>query len=413
MRSWSATEVPRLPGSSQPPRLWDTTSGQLGTVGADGRLGLYVCGITPYDATHLGHAATYLTFDLVVRAALDAGMEVKYVQNVTDVDDPLLARARLTGEDWTALAERETELFRTDMAALRILPPDVYAGAVESIPLVLELIQEVAAAGAVYEVDGDVYFAVGADPAFGSIGRLDRREMIALFAQRGGDPDRRGKRDQLDCVLWLRERPGEPAWDSPWGPGRPGWHIECAAIALHHLDDLVDVQGGGRDLIFPHHEMSASHAQVARHRPFAAAYVHAGMIGLDGEKMSKSVGNLVQVSTLRAAGEDPMAIRLALLDRHYRADWSWTGAALADARERLELWRLAARHGQGQRFVADPLVGGDVRAQVRARIADDLDTAGALAAIDGWAAHAVAAGVAAQEASAVASVCDALLGVSV
>lgn len=411
MRAWSGVDVPRLPGTGHVPVLHDTASGSLVAFGEHGRNGLYVCGITPYDATHLGHAATVLAFDVLVRAVRDAGRAVRYVQNVTDVDDPLLERAAQTGEAWSALAERETELFRSDMAALHMVPPDAYVGAVESMPFIVELLEQLQARGAMYEVDGDRYFSVGTDASFGSIGRLDRRQMVDVFAERGGDPERPGKRDPLDCLLWRGARPGEPSWESPWGAGRPGWHIECAAIALHHLDAQVGVQGGGRDLIFPHHEMTASEVQVARGAPFADAYVHTGMVGLDGAKMSKSRGNLVLVSALLEAGEDPMVLRLALLDRHYRADWDWTDAALVVARERLERWRLAARHGHGEPISDDPSWAAGVRAEVRDRLAGDLDTAGALRAVDAWAAHVLAAGVSPVEARAVTAVCQALLGV--
>jgi len=412
MRSWSSTDVPTLPGDGSTPRVLDVASGELIAAGSRPRDGLYVCGITPYDATHLGHAATYLTFDTLVRVARDARTPLRYIQNVTDVDDPLLQRARATGEEWTALAERETELFRADMTALRVLPPDVFVGAVESIPLVVDLIGELQERGAVYSLDRDLYFSVASDPRFGAVSHLKHQDMLRLFAERGGDPSREGKRNPLDALLWLGNRAGEPAWESPWGSGRPGWHIECAAIALHHLRASLSVQGGGRDLVFPHHEMSAAHAQVVRDRPFADAYVHAGMIGLDGEKMSKSRGNLVLVSALLAAGEDPMAVRLALLNRHYRADWSWADVALADAHERLDLWRLAARHGRAERHVDDVEAGADVRGEVRARLADDLDTAGAIAAVDAWAAHSLATATSPAEAHAVAQVCDALLGIA-
>jgi L-cysteine:1D-myo-inositol 2-amino-2-deoxy-alpha-D-glucopyranoside ligase len=411
MRAWSEIAVPRLPGIGRTPILHDTATGQQAVFGAQGRTGLYVCGITPYDATHLGHAATGLAFDLVVRAVRDADQSVRYVQNVTDVDDPLLVRATETGEDWVALAERETELYRTDMSALRMVSPDAYVGAVESIPLILELIEELQARGAVYEVDGDRYFSAAADSSLGSVSRLDRREMPAKFGENGGDPGRPGKRDPLDSLLWLRARPGEPSWDSPWGAGRPGWHVECAAIALHHLDAGLGVQGGGRDLAFPHHEMTASVAQVARGTAFADAYVHTGMVGLGGEKMSKSRGNLVRVSALLTAGEDPMALRLALLDRHYRGDWDWTDAALVAARERLQRWRLAARRGHGEPVSDDPSWAAGVRAEVRDRLADDLDTEGAVRAVDAWAAHVLAADVSPAEARAVSHLCDALLGV--
>ncbi len=341
---------------------------------------MYVCGITPYDATHLGHANTYVTFDLVQRVWLDAGLEVTYVQNVTDVDDPLLERATATGEDWRDLAVRETNLFRSDMEALRVLPPAAYIGAVEAIPRIVLLIDELRERGVAYDVDGDWYFSVGSDPSFGGVSHLARAEMLELFGERGGDPDREGKKDPLDALLWRAARPGEPSWDSPLGAGRPGWHVECSSIALDHLGIGFDLQGGGRDLVFPHHEMSASHGSVARSTwPFACTYVHSGMVGLDGQKMSKSLGNLELVSRLVAAGEDPMAIRLALLSQHYRSDWEWTPALLAAARERLAAWRSA---------VARPAAPSAelLLADVRALLAEDLQAPAALEAVDVWAA---------------------------
>jgi L-cysteine:1D-myo-inositol 2-amino-2-deoxy-alpha-D-glucopyranoside ligase len=340
---------------------------------------MYVCGITPYDATHMGHAATYVAFDLLNRAWRSAGLDVQYVQNVTDVDDPLLERATATGQDWVALAERETELFRTDMTALRVLPPDAYVGAVEAIPLVVEMVEQLHSVGSVYDVDGDLYFSVTRDPAFGEVSGWTREEMLRVFADRGGDPDRPGKKDPLDCLLWQAERPGEPAWDSALGRGRPGWHVECSAIARHHLGAAIDVQGGGSDLVFPHHEMSASEAQVADpDSRFAQAYVHAGMVGLDGEKMSKSKGNLVLVSRLRESGLDPMVIRLVLLGHHYRGDWQWDEADVPAAGARLDKWRSAATKPAGaptQHLVTDVLTA----------LATDLDAPFALRLLDHWA----------------------------
>ena len=329
----------------------------------------------------MGHAATYVTFDLVQRVWLDAGHGVHYVQNVTDVDDPLLARALETGDDWMALADRETQLFREDMTELRVLPPEDYIGAVESIPAVLRYIDKLRDAGAVYEVDGDLYFRVNSDERFGSIAGLSDAEMLAIFSERGGDPDRPGKEHPLDCLLWQLERPGEPAWDSPFGRGRPGWHIECSAIALDHLDAPIDVQGGGRDLAFPHHEMGASEAQVSTGTwPFARHYTHAAMVRLDGEKMSKSRGNLVFVSRLRGAGHDPAAIRLALLAHHYRGDWDWTDSGLVEAETRLAAWREAC--------AAPAAVSAEgALAGVRSHLAEDLDAPGALRSVDRWAAE--------------------------
>ncbi len=367
-------------GTGPAPVVHDTASGAPRPLDGEGEgdARLYVCGITPYDATHLGHAATYLTFDLLQRTWLDQGRGVSYTQNVTDVDDPLLERAAATGIDWVELAERETQLFREDMTALRILAPENYIGAVESIDLVVDLVGRLEKAGAVYAVDDDLYFAVHADPDFGSVSGWDAQTMARIFGERGGDPERAGKRDPLDCLLWQAERPGEPAWDSRLGRGRPGWHVECAAIALAHLGTDFDVQGGGSDLVFPHHEMSASEATVATGERFARSYVHAGMVGFEGEKMSKSKGNLVLVSALRGEGRDPMAIRLALLAHHYRSDWEWFDAELTSAEARLATWREAVSRGSAA--PAAPVV-----AALRAALADDLDAPAALAAVDAWA----------------------------
>ena len=378
MRSWSSPEVPDLTLTGPAVRIHDTGTGGLVETRPEGPARLYVCGITPYDATHIGHAATYLAFDLLNRAWRIAGHEVSYVQNVTDVDDPLLERAAKVKVDWVELAERETELFRQDMQALRVLAPDHYIGAVESIPLVIDLVVRLQEAGAIYEVDSDLYFSVTADPDFGGVSGWSRDEMLRVFGERGGDPDREGKRDPLDCVVWRGKREGEPSWDSPFGPGRPGWHIECTAIALEHLGHAFDVQGGGSDLIFPHHEMCAGEAQVADPgQPFARAYAHAGMVAYDGEKMSKSKGNLVFVSALRNSDVDPMAIRLVLLRHHYRSDWEWTDAQLWDAVDTLGQWRKALTLGAGA--PAAPVVE-----TVLTALADDLDAPTAVAAIDDW-----------------------------
>jgi len=378
---------------------------------------MYVCGITPYDATHLGHAATYVAFDLLNRAWRDAGHDVRYVQNVTDVDDPLLERARATGVDWRDLAAEQTALFTEDMTALGVIPPAAYVSAVESIPLVVDAVQELLARDVAYHVDsgtdsgrdvpGDVYFSVHSDPSFGSISRLDEQEMLAVFARRGGDPDRPGKRHPLDCLLWRRERPGEPSWDGgPLGRGRPGWHIECTVIALEHLGPTLDVLGGGSDLVFPHHEMSVAEAgQLTGKQPCAGATVHSGMVAYDGAKMSKSLGNLVLVSRLRAEGVDPMAVRLAILAHRYRDDWEWTPQGLAAATARLARWRAALSRDGGP--AADAVLAG-----VRAALADDLDAPRALAVVDAWADAQLAVGGTDPAAPGlVARTADALLGV--
>ncbi|MFZ3469263.1 cysteine--1-D-myo-inosityl 2-amino-2-deoxy-alpha-D-glucopyranoside ligase [Streptomyces sp. 4.24] len=379
MHAWPASEVPALPGKGRDLQIHDTATQGTITLAPGPVARIYVCGITPYDATHIGHAATYNAFDLVQRVWLDTKRQVIYVQNVTDVDDPLLERALRDNQDWTELAERETALFREDMTALRMLPPQHYIGAVEAIPGIVPLVERLRDAGAAYELDGDVYFSVESDPNFGKVSNLDAEAMRLLSAERGGDPERVGKKNPLDPMLWMAARPGEPSWDGgSLGRGRPGWHIECVAIALDHLGMTFDIQGGGSDLAFPHHEMGASHAQVLTGEfPMAKAYVHAGMVALHGEKMSKSKGNLVFVSALRRAGVDPAAIRLALLSHHYRADWEWTDAVLAEAVARLERWRAAVSRPDG--IAADALVE-----EVREALANDLDAPAALAAVDRW-----------------------------
>jgi L-cysteine:1D-myo-inositol 2-amino-2-deoxy-alpha-D-glucopyranoside ligase len=408
VKSWPTPYIPALPGNGLPLSLYDTATQQVRPTEPGPTARMYVCGITPYDATHMGHAFTYVTFDLINRAWRDAGHEVHYVQNVTDIDDPLLERAVATGQDWQEIALRETALFREDMTDLNVIPPRDYIGAVESIPSVAEHVATLRDKGAVYSVDGDLYFRVRSDPEFGRVARLDDDTMRAVFAERGGDPERPGKEDPLDCLVWQLERPDEPAWDTPLGHGRPGWHIECAAIALDHLGMTIDVQGGGTDLTFPHHEMSASEAQVLMDAwPFARHFVHSAMVSWQGHKMSKSRGNLVFVSVLRRDGIDPNAIRLALLAHHYRSDWAWTDLGLEGARERLTLWRQAADGDRGPS--AEPVLQ-----RVREHLANDLRTPEALDAVDAWA-QAQQAGEGDDEGSPdlIRRLADALLGVRI
>ena len=401
MRTWTAPRVPALPrpAALAPVRVLDSTTRELVEAAPSETARLYACGITPYDATHLGHANTYLAFDLLQRAWLDAGKEVVYTSNVTDVDDPLLERANATGVDWRELALEQTELFRSDMTALRMLPPATWTGAVESIPVVVAAVEGMLAAGAAYRVDGDVYADLTADPDFGHVAGFDDATMLELFAERGGDPDRDGKKHPLDPALWRGERPGDPAWDGgTLGPGRPGWHIECSVIARDGLGLPFDVQGGGADLLFPHHEMSTSHDRLLGGAP--RVHVHAGLLAYEGFKMSKSRGNLVFVSRLRET-VDPMVIRLALLGHHYREEWEWVDSELDSARARLAAWRAA---------LATPEASGDgtrVLDGVRAALADDLDAPAALAAVDAWAAD-----PAGEDPALVAAAVDALLGVA-
>ncbi|HEY2792639.1 MAG TPA: cysteine--1-D-myo-inosityl 2-amino-2-deoxy-alpha-D-glucopyranoside ligase [Micromonosporaceae bacterium] len=411
MDSWSPSAIPSLPGTPVPLALYDSArQGVFASAPETDRASMYVCGITPYDATHLGHAATMLTFDLINRVWRDNGLDVSYVQNVTDIDDPLLERANRDGEDWVVLAMRETALFREDMESLRIIPPAHYVGAVESIPAIVDEVAAMLDRGVAYRLDdgtGDVYFDISTDPQFGYESNLDRDGMLAIFGERGGDPERAGKRDALDPLLWRGAREGEPAWPGGvLGPGRPGWHIECAVIALGLLGDRIDVQGGGNDLLFPHHEMSAAHAEsITGAVPFARHYCHAGLIGLDGEKMSKSKGNLVFVSRLRADHVDSMAVRLALFADHYRSDRQWTDELRKQAEQRLSRWREAAAVPSGPS-------GEELLTGVRAALSNDLDAPGALALIDAWADAALANEGTDPDAPALMSkTVDALLGI--
>lgn len=379
MDSWPEPFIPQVPGSGPQLRLYDTATASIRPTAVGQTARMYVCGITPYDATHLGHAFTYLTFDIIQRVWRDGGHDVHYVQNVTDIDDPLLERAVALGEDWQEIARRETELFRSDMTALGVIPPRDYIGAVESIPSIVDIIQSLRDAGAVYRVEDDWYFDVEHVSRFGQVSGISTAEMLSLSAERGGDPERPGKRHPLDPLMWMAQRPDEPAWDTALGHGRPGWHIECVAIALDHLGMSFDLQGGGRDLIFPHHEMGAAHAEsLTGEWPYARHYVHAGLVGYEGHKMSKSRGNLVFVSALLRAGADPSALRIALLDHHYRDDWEWYDPMLTAADERLCRWRDAVHQGGTQ--------GAEAAVRlIRDRLADDLDIPGAMAVIDRWA----------------------------
>ena len=392
MYAWAPVTVPSLPKSEGdiPGRLslFDTATRSVVPVGpAEGAARMYVCGITPYDATHLGHANTYVAFDMVNRVWRDLGVTVEYTQNVTDVDDPLLERAAATGQEWEELAEDQIELFRSDMQDLRVLPPDNYIGAVESISSVIELIEQLLPSGLVYQVEDDEhpdwYFNTVAAEGFGGVSHLDEQRMIELFRDNGGDPDRPGKRHPLDALVWRFARPDEPSWSSSLGAGRPGWHIECTAISLRFLGAAFDVQGGGSDLIFPHHEMCAAESVTASGQPMADAFVHSGMVALHGEKMSKSKGNLELVSRLRHSGADPMAIRLALLNHHYRSDWEWTRDQLDDAAARLQRWRGVLNNPTAMPATA-------TIAAMRRALRTDLDTATALSAVDTWVAGSLA-----------------------
>lgn len=422
MKSWPIPSVPSVPGTAASLKLYDSADEKTKPVHVEGDTAtMYVCGITPYDSTHLGHAATYVTFDVIYRMLLDQGHKVHYVQNITDVDDPLFERAERDGVDWRELGDNQVDLFRSDMEQLSVLPPQDYIGAIESVDEVIGLTQKLLDNGAAYVVDDpdfpDVYASVGATAQFGYESNYDRETMKKFFAERGGDPDRAGKKDPLDALLWRAAREGEPSWESPFGAGRPGWHVECSAIATNRLGSSFLIQGGGSDLKFPHHEYSAAHAEAGHGVDrMAQFYVHAGMIGREGTKMSKSLGNLVFVHKLVEQGIDPSAIRLGLYTNHYRDDRDWSDEVLNTGVARLNAWREAVSNAQNSADAnADIDADGAMAAaeaavaSLRERLANDLDTAGALLAVDDWAKN-----PSTPEAAAVVAVAvDGLLGVRI
>ncbi|HEX4538930.1 MAG TPA: cysteine--tRNA ligase [Acidimicrobiales bacterium] len=329
---------------------------------------MYTCGITPYDAAHLGHAAVYLTFDVLQRRLRDLGHETQCVRNITDVDDDILRTARHLGVHYLDLAAEEMARFDADMRSLGLLPAFSEPRATSAIPDILGFIGMVLDSGHAYRAGGGVYFSVDSFPRFGQISHLDRKEMLRLAAENGGNPDDPYKRDPLDFVLWQPSAPDEPAWSSLWGDGRPGWHIECSALAMRELGTTIDLHGGGTDLIFPHHECEAAQSEAATGETFVRHWMHQALVGLDGVKMSKSLGNLVFVSDVLKEW-DASALRLAILANHYRQPWEWRDAMLGEATRRLESWRAA---GTGS-------AGLD---RVRRSLDDDLDTPAAMAAID-------------------------------
>ena len=353
-------------------RLYDTALRAIVPFDPPEHVHMYTCGITPYDATHVGHAATYLSFDVLQRRLLDRGHRITCVRNVTDVDDPLFAKARELGVHYLDLAAGEEARFDADMDALNALPVAAKPRASSAIPDIRGFIGMVLDRGYAYEAAGAVFFDVSKFGTFGAVGNFTREEMLALARERGGDVDNPHKRDPLDFVLWQPSAPDEPSWDTLWGPGRPGWHIECSALALRELGSTIHLHGGGTDLIFPHHECERAQSEAATGEPFVQHWMHTALISKDGEKMSKSLGNLVFIDQLR--GEwDAAAIRLAMIGHHYRVEWEWDDELMPNARDRLDRWRAAAAAGGGN---------GDVLACVRDRLDDDLDTPGAFTIID-------------------------------
>ncbi|HEX6238090.1 MAG TPA: cysteine--tRNA ligase [Acidimicrobiales bacterium] len=358
------------PRDQEPMRLHETSRGEVVPFEPGPVVTMYTCGITPYDATHVGHAAVYLTYDILQRRLRDRGHETRCVRNVTDVDDDILRKARELGVHYLDLAAAETAKFDDDMRALDTLPPWSEPRATSAIPDIRGFIGMVLDRGYAYTAGGGVYFDVSRFERFGQLSHLDRDEMLRLAADRGGKVDDPHKRDPLDFVLWQPSAPDEPAWDSLWGPGRPGWHIECSALAMRELGPTIDLHGGGDDLVFPHHECEAAQSEAATGEPFVRHWMHQAMVRLDGEKMSKSLGNLVFVSELRKQ-YDPRAIRLAIVTHQYRTSWSWTDKLMPEAVDRLERWQSAT--------AGDGTAGLDL---VRAALDDDLDTPAAVRALD-------------------------------
>jgi L-cysteine:1D-myo-inositol 2-amino-2-deoxy-alpha-D-glucopyranoside ligase len=352
-------------------RLYDTARAQVVEFEPGPLVTMYSCGITPYDAAHMGHAAVYLSFDMLQRRLRDAGHETRCVRNVTDVDDDILRKARELGVHYLDLAAEEMARFDAEMGMLNLLPVFSEPRATSAISEILSLIGVALETGHAYESGGSVYFDIASFPKFGRVSGFDRATMLDLAAENGGNPDDPRKRDPLDFVLWQNSLPDEPAWDSRWGRGRPGWHIECSALALRELGNTVDIHGGGRDLVFPHHECEAAQSESVTGQPFVRIWFHVGLVGLNGKKMSKSLGNLVFVGDLCKEWE-PAAVRLAMLGHHYRADWDWrTGEDMPAAAARLALWASAPADG-----------GAEGLAAVRRALDDDLDTPAALCALD-------------------------------
>lgn len=345
-----------------------------------GEVTLYVCGITPYDTTHLGHAFTYTAYDQLIRYLELKGIAVRYAQNVTDIDDDILKRARETGEDWRELGIRWTNHFIDDMIALNVRPPDAYPRATGVIAEIIRSVEALLDAGVAYASGGSVYYAVDRYPAFGRLSRIPRAEMLPIANERGNHPDDPHKRDPLDFVLWQAQAPGEPAWDSPWGPGRPGWHIECSTMALKFLGRPVDIHGGGMDLCFPHHECEIAQVKpVVESGPYVRYWMHTAMVGYQGEKMSKSLGNLVMVSDLLKT-YSPAALRLYLGAHHYREAWSYDEAELRACQSLAERIAQAAWVEGGN---GSPLSPEEYERAFIAAMEDDLRTPGAVRALEG------------------------------
>ena len=365
---------------------------------------MYVCGVTPYDSGHMGHAFTFCMFDVLVRFLESHGVRVKYVQNITDVDDPLFERARRDHIDWRELAGRETQVHIRDMTVLGWRPPDVMPRVSEEIKQILGAVTRLDAKGFAYQTDA-VYFDASKYSGFGRLSKLSRRSMVRKLRAEDllGRVGPNAKHDSLDFALWRPSREDEPAWPSKFGPGRPGWHIECTAMSMHYLGEQIDIHGGGRDLIFSHHESERAQSEsVSGKRPFARAWMHTGLVRYQGHKMSKSLGNLVKVSqALQMA--PAAAVRLYLVSHRYRRDWTFEWKSLIRTSRFIERMRklLAddARFDYGWR---KPKPDPRLMAEFDAALADDLDTPRAV--------RALRAAVRQGDAAAVRAMKDVLLG---
>jgi L-cysteine:1D-myo-inositol 2-amino-2-deoxy-alpha-D-glucopyranoside ligase len=346
---------------------------------ADGRARVYVCGITPYDTTHLGHAFTYLIFDVLARNLRRKGLQVSYVQNVTDVDDDMLARARRDGRSWRELAQENVGVFRADLVSLNVAPPSFYPFASQEVGPMIKMIGRLLEAEYAYRSGGNVYFRVARFASYGELSGLTRQDMLKLSAQRGADPNDPRKKDPLDFILWQAAAPDEPSWKTPWGAGRPGWHIECSAMAYHYLGEQVDVHGGGADLIYPHHESEIAQSEsFTGQRPFARFWMHTGMLRYQGEKMSKSLGNMVFVRDLRRRYSAD-AIRLYLLGHHYRESFSFEEPDLRSAQQLAD--QLAGALSEEGLGGQDDSAADRARERGLAALDDDLETPAAIDAL--------------------------------
>lgn len=382
MKTWSSVSLPKVSGTGQPPLLIDFASSKKLNPVKENQASIYVCGITPYDSTHMGHAATYVNFDLLKRVWLDSGINVTHIQNVTDIDDPLFERAQKTGVHWQKIADRETKRYADDMVALRVLPPDHYATISEEFNYIVDAVSEMLAMGIAYHLDNDIYFDLSKTDKLGDISHFNIDEMKHLFAARGGDPERPNKRNVLDPLLW-KSAAGEDGFESKLGKGRPGWHIECVAIARKFANLPLSVKAGGSDLVFPHHDMCHAQCSAWLKKDLASAFLYAGMVYYQGQKMSKSLGNLVFVSDLVSSGADPMAIRLTILSNHYSDEWHWSDDLLKESQDRLDRWREAL----ALETTADSL---RLVSQIRTALSEDLNSPKAISAIDEWATQSLA-----------------------